>query len=570
MYPPVWEVVWMRCFLFLLVFVLLSDSPVYSQIVINEIYYDHPGRDDGYEFVELINVGVAPRTLAGCQFEFHDGNSDGWSVVWVGEESDTIDGRALFVIGGDRVSPRPDRVVTLGLQNGPDAVRMVVDGVEADRVGYGLLSDSHYFEQESAPDVPEGKSLGRYPDGHDTDHNAADLRALEPSSGRFNQPRRNIALTPGRDTPVRRAVEAGVPDAVRVFVVNRGLEPVASGAVAVDVTDSTGLFTERIDSATIPHVINAGDSIELDFRTTLSSGYHHLTLFARYDDDRPEDNRVALLRRVGSPPLLISEVMSLPSAGCAEYVEIFNTGATAYHFVGHWMRDRTHEPVRVGSPTRMIPPGGHAVITADETLLLGCFSSLDSAIVTEVEGAWPSLNHTGAGGEADSVILLDRFLLPVDRVAYPPQRSDTRGRSLERVDLYPGDRPHVWLLSTSAGGGSPGRRHEQAVSETPRDAAVTVRPNPFDPTAGQVALITVSEQREPSRAMVQVFDVTGRRVCEVGSSTSLPFVFLWDGRDAGGRLVAPGIYVVACELYGLGTGNRDVKKVVLGCGRQNQ
>ena len=87
---------------------------------------------------------------------------------------------------------------------------------------------------------------------------------------------------------------------------------------------------------------------------------------------------------------------------------------------------------------------------------------------------------------------------------------------------------------------------------------------------GQTALITVSAQREPSRAMVQVFDVSGRRVCEIGSSTSLPFVFLWDGRDAGGRLVIPGIYVVACELFGLVTGNRETKKVVLGCGRRNQ
>jgi hypothetical protein len=304
--------------------------------------------------------------------------------------------------------------------------------------------------------------------------------------------------------------------------------------------------------------------------TTLSSGYHHLTLFARYNDDRPGDNEVALLRRVGRPPLLISEVMSFPSAGCPEYVELFNTGATAYNLVDHWVRDRAHKPVRVSLLSQMIPPGGHVVITADEWLLLGRFSLLDSAVVTELEGAWPSLNHTGSGGEADSVIVLDRFLLPVDRVAYPPQSPDSRGRSLERVDLYPGDRPHVWLLSTSAGGGSPGRHHQQVVFETPRHVAVSVRPNPFDPTSGQAALITVSARGEPSRAMVQIFDVAGRRLCELGSSTSLPFVFLWDGRDARGRLVAPGIYIVACELYGLGTGNRTVAKVVLGCGRRNQ
>jgi hypothetical protein len=560
----------MRCFLFLLVFIFLSDSPVSSQIVVNEIYYDHPGRDGGYEFVELMNFDDVPRALAGCTLEFHDGSSDGWRVIWASDETDTIGGGALFVIGGSSVLPLPNRVIELGLQNGPDAVRVVVGGVEGDRVGYGALSDGRYFERQSAPDVSEGESLGRYPDGHDTDDNAADFRALEPSPGRFNQPRRNVVLMPAGDTPIRRAIEVGEPDVVRVFVGNRGLEPVAAGAVAVEVIDSTELFATQIDRATTPHVINAGDSIELEFMVTLSSGYHHVTLFARYDDERPGDNGVVLLRRVGRPPLLISEVMSLPAVGCPEYVELFNTGATAYHLVDHWVRDRAHEPIGVGSLSRMIPPGAYAVITEDESLLLGCFSFLDTALVTEVEGGWPSLNHTGAGDEADSVVVLDRFLLPVDRVAYPPQSPDSRGRSLERVDLYAGDRPHSWLLSTSAGGGSPGRHHEQVVFETPRHEAVLVGPNPFDPSSGQAALITVSARGEPSRATVQIFDVVGRRVCEVGSSTSLPFVFLWDGRDGRGRLVAPGIYIVACELHGLGTGSRTVEKVVLGCGRQKQ
>lgn len=553
----------------LLFFFLLFHSPLSAQIRINEVYYDHPGRDEGHEFVELLNLDVAPLSLAGYTLEFHDGSSLGWKAIWSAAPADTIGGGSLFVVGGGDVSPLPDRISNFVLENGPDALRLVAYGSVEDRVGYGALSDPEYYEAASAPDVSEGSSLGRYPDGHDTDHNATDFRALEPSPGLFNRARRTVAVTSGRETCSRRALDDGALEELRVFVVNRGLAPVVPHAVVVEVVDSAEFSVVPLYETVIPETIAAGDSMEVAFLTALERGYHRVRVFARYDgDERPQDNVLTLLRRVGDPPLLISEVMSHPSESCPEYVELYNAGVATYRFVDHFMRDRAHDPVRVDSVLRVIAPGDHVVITENKARLVACFANLDTSVVVEVEGTWPTLNQSGTGAEADSIIVLDHFLLPLDRVAYPAQPSESRGRSLERVDLYAGVRPHVWVLSTD--GGSPGRAHRQAILKSPHGVGATVQPNPFDPTRGGELVIIVGARSEPTRTWVQLFDVGGRRVRDIGSSTSLPFVFLWNGRDEHGRPVVPGIYVIACEYRGLISGERVVERVVLGCGRETR
>jgi hypothetical protein len=360
-------------------------------------------------------------------------------------------------------------------------------------------------------------------------------------------------------------------DELRVHIVNRGLEPIAAHAVRVELNDSSESFVMELDSTTNSRTIPVGDSIEVVFFPRFEAGYHYVTISAHYDgDERPRNNSLTLLRRLGQPQLLISEVMSFPVHACPEYVELFNAGGTLYRFTNHWFRDGAHQPIPLTSQSGVVPPGGFIVVTVDDSLLLGCFPGLDAHAVVEALGTWPSLNHSGSGAEADSVIVLDRFLLPVDRVAYPPQPTDSRGRSLERVDLYPGIRPHVWVLSSHDGGGSPGSAHPRGILEVPKGRSVSVDPNPFDPTGGEALFVTVPVQSEPTRALVQLFDVSGKRLCELGSSTTLPFVFVWDGRDDAGRTVASGIYIVACELYGLTTGTRVVERVVLGCGARNR
>ncbi|UCG53498.1 MAG: lamin tail domain-containing protein, partial [Candidatus Latescibacterota bacterium] len=140
---------------------LVCSSFLSDRVLINELYYDHPGRDDGHEFVEIINLSPAALGLGGCRLEFHDGSSVGWVTIWHAQPGDTIVGMGLFVVGGEDLYPPPDVITELGLQNGPDAVRLVDGGVVLDLLGYGALESPGYFEGRSAPDVPQGSSLSR-------------------------------------------------------------------------------------------------------------------------------------------------------------------------------------------------------------------------------------------------------------------------------------------------------------------------------------------------------------------------------------------------------------------------
>ena len=155
--------------------------------MVAEVFYDATGDDTGHEFVELFNPAEAPCSLAGLRLESGDGaGSARWTLRWTGGAADSIDGSGHFVIGGALVSPAPDAMVALDLQNGPDAVRLVwPDGV-IEVVGYGALTLTEYFCGEPAADVASGQSLARFPDRSNQGSNALDFRPWPPSPGRDN------------------------------------------------------------------------------------------------------------------------------------------------------------------------------------------------------------------------------------------------------------------------------------------------------------------------------------------------------------------------------------------------
>src|SRR5437867_72130 len=145
--------------------------------IVAEVLYDATGDDTGYEFVELYNPSDAPYPLAGLRLEAGDGAGPGrWTLRWTGGVADTIGPRGRFVIGGALVVPAPNVVVSLDLQNGPDAVRIVWPDAVTEVVGYGAQAYPEYACGEPAPDVPSGQSLARIPDGANLGSNALDFR----------------------------------------------------------------------------------------------------------------------------------------------------------------------------------------------------------------------------------------------------------------------------------------------------------------------------------------------------------------------------------------------------------
>lgn len=529
--------------------------------VINEVYYDHPGSDTGYEFVEIYNSGPSPAVLDGVTLEFHNGSGEGWSVLWTGGVLDTVPPLGVFTVGAALVDPPPDAVIGLSLQNGPDAVALFAGGVAVDVVGYGGLDDERYVETAGAARVPAGRSIARVPDGHDTGDNAADFVAADPTPGRTNVPRHDavLSLAPGVDA---RAVVDVAPATVGFDVTNGGTEDIGAGEVSVSVLDSSATGESHLTTWGNAAAIAPGSLEAFAVPVPSTEGYHWIRAWLAYaPDERTAADSLSVLRRVGTPPVLVSEVLSRPPDGVEQFVEVYNAGDDAVDLGGWGLRDRSHDPVVVAPPGAVLPGRAFAVFTPDPGALCTAFGC--GGLVFPVDATWPTINR-GGGEVADSVVVVDAYGLAVDAVGVPGMPSAAGNRSLERVGLYRGSAGVVWVLSQDPRGASPGRPGRRVLYAPPPPGRIDVAPNPYFPAEGVLAVSV--DAPEGARAVVTVFDPWGRRVAGVGVADDFPTVLVWNGRDATGRRVLPGLYIIACEIRA--ASGAHVEKVVVACGRR--
>ncbi len=172
----------------------VEEETTSGKIVINEIDYDQPGRDD-HEFVELYNAGGEPVSLAGLSLELVNGATGSVyaSIPLTGAGSSLAPGAYLLVADEAVLAALPAGtqgiLLTRDIQNGsPDGVRIVTDsGDFVDGLAYeGWMP---YVGEGDSPTARESnsginESLSRC--GADTDNNDADFKATLPSPGQAN------------------------------------------------------------------------------------------------------------------------------------------------------------------------------------------------------------------------------------------------------------------------------------------------------------------------------------------------------------------------------------------------
>lgn len=187
----------------------VCDEPVYTcklpgKLVINEVDYDMAGAGDSTEYVEIFNSGEMPYSLTGVTLQLMNGtgmvqyalfdlsvNTQGAAFLAAGAfyivAADTV---ASAVAGScptcvtKTVTPATDLI-----QNGaPDGMRILKDSVPVDALHYeGVMTG--YGEGTSAPiDDPNAgvMSIGRCPNGTDTDDNGADFFVMTSTPGAAN------------------------------------------------------------------------------------------------------------------------------------------------------------------------------------------------------------------------------------------------------------------------------------------------------------------------------------------------------------------------------------------------
>lgn len=525
----------------------LSCAPARHPLIA-EVLYDASGDDTGLEFVELHNPTDASLPLAGARLESGDGSAAGrWTLRWTGNAGDSVSARGRFVVGGARVVPSPDATVTLELQNGPDAVRVVWPDGASEVVGYGAHEFAEYACGAPAADATSGLSLARVPDDADLGSNALDFRAAAPSPGRANQPSRDLALLAGSLVLAPEQPDAAAAARLRGVVENRGATASAAGEAALGArADADGTVLVLL-AGTLAAALAPGDTASFDEPVTLPAGKWRLRVaIALPGDEAAENDADSLLVRAGAGPLELTEIQFHPVAGEGEWVEVRNRSGSPLDLAGFTLSDR--------GTARGLPSGGEgalapeslAVLAQTRAALLVAFPGLDARRVWSAS-PWPSLNNSDdSSGVADAAVLREGDGTLCQRAEYSAAGL-AAGVPLEWRD------GGWWPASDPAG----------TPLAPPRALAPLARRFECSPRRlreGGAATLAWDLPWPRARVLLDLYDLAGRRVARPLAEFTAPArgERTW---SAGG--VPPGLYVALARARADGSGDWIVERGAL-------
>jgi hypothetical protein len=528
----------LRCHLGVWLLLAVSTTGIgRAALVINEALYDPPGPDDGCEFVEIANTGPFAAPLDGVVLESGNGGKpDDWKEVWRGGAGAWIPPGGLYRVGLD--GPGNGEPARLGLQNGPDGVRLLKQGFELDRLGWGEHEHAEYFEGRPAPLTKGGQSLSRRVDGLDTDDNAADFEQADPTPGRPNHPSVNWAIHFGSADPeLPRPSESLV---ARLMVANHGVEvgtpprvEISDFQRSIQVEWRRSLAPQESETQTI--VLDAPpDTGRTTWRARLISA-----------DQVPENDSDSLTLRVGAGPVRVSEIMAAPAPGECEWIEVCAAVAEGRLLTGYSIdvrgRSVSLAPRVIDSSNRL------CLVVEDSTLMLARYPDLVPAQLWPYQGAWPRLrNGDRSGGVSDTIRLLGPDNLLSDLAL--PGPAPAQGVSLERAGFDLPEGPSAWVPCGASDRASPGHPGPEGISGALEDPLV-VSPRIIHPGFSTCVFEGRLGSR-PGEVRLEIADLEGRPVrCLLRGLWAVGKVIAtWDGRDESQRTVEPGVYIAILEV----------------------
>ncbi|MDD4856677.1 MAG: lamin tail domain-containing protein [Candidatus Krumholzibacteria bacterium] len=533
---------------------LSFDAFPCTGVVINEVYYDHPGKDSGWEFVELYNASEDTCDLDGWSLEFLDGASLGKTTIWSAGSGTRVGPGEFLCIAGSLRDPAPALLLDGTLGNGPDAVRLVSPSGVADLVGYGACSSSDLYETNPAADVAAGSSLARKPDGFDSDRNDADFVASSPTPGRRNFFLHDVSVgLEAAALPCR-----GYPFSMRIVIENRGIEPFeARLSIVAETVERGSVVFSKLLALAVDLAPCAADSAAVSFIAPEALRFEIQVRLEGAPDENPANDTAAVSLASSPGAIVINEIMYRPDEGMSEWIELKNGSPEACD-LGSWtICDATGSKRLVSAGDFPIPPGGLAILARDSSSFMREFPAC-RAPVRGLVGALPSLNDSEVDGVADIVELFDSEGVLVERIAYGALIGSERGRSIERIsaDVCSARSGGIWHRCAAPTGSTPGEENSTRV-ETMRDGkGIVISPNPFCLRRDGEASITGKRARDETGFLVRVFSLEGFEVRRIFGERegSLEFSCRWDGRANDGSCVRTGLYVCLVEFTGAGGG----------------
>lgn len=156
-----------------------------KKVVINELKTDGPGAND--EMIELFNPSSCAVPLGNWELKYQSSGGGNGLAGYKFATGDSIAANAYLIVAPAN-APKKDAILNPGMAAGSGQVGLLDDtGKVIDAVAYGSVTMGDYREAQSAPTPPSGGSIGRSPNGGDTDDNKGDFRTYTtPSAGVAN------------------------------------------------------------------------------------------------------------------------------------------------------------------------------------------------------------------------------------------------------------------------------------------------------------------------------------------------------------------------------------------------
>jgi hypothetical protein len=379
---------------------------------------------------------------------------------------------------------------------------------------------------------------------HSYDLELAELRALMPENG-SPMTGQSISLT--------------------ALIKNVGTLPVQSYSIEFyedQNRDHRLQHHERFSTTTLPK-IHAGDSALFTATTpAMRAGENsYIVLVTSSDDQNPSNDTSFIIvpGRAAPQTLVINEIMYDPLSDQNEWLELYHRGIDPIDLTRWKISDR---PTAGGVNTFTLPglvvePGTYVLLAADSSFI-SAYPSLSNA---SMDARIIILNRSsgfGFNNDGDCVVLRDPLGTTIDSVSYlstwhHPDIPDPRGRSLERInpDLSSHDRRN-WSTSSSANGGSPGRKNGIFTALVPAAASLSIDPNPFSPDGDGFEDFCIVRYKLPSATpliRISIFDARGRLIRYLANTelSGAQGEIVWDGLDDSRQRARIGPYIVFLE-----------------------
>jgi len=526
-----------------------------AQVILTEVMFNPRGNENAYEFIEIYNAGATDSiSLAG------------WKI---GDQTETdllVSPDALFKLapGQFAVVLDPGYFQTTALYDSLIPAQALILTIDDNSFGSGGLSNST-AETVVLLDAA-GNTMARYtysldnPDGisdekiflnaDDSPGNWANSRRLDGTPGQRNSVTPNRIdgeLVAGSFSVSPAPLRAGQTAKLAVTVRNNGLQALSAAVVEFSMISSSADLNLplRLGSVELPFPLKFADSVRLNIEWKQAvAGRHEIlaNLMAPDDENRSNDTLRANIA-AGYPREIvrINEIYYAPRSGEVEWVEFYNRSNQPVDLSAWRWRDAGADfPVVLPDSNLVLPPGEFALLAAGRNI-----AHADPRARVIVPKSWLTLNN-----DRETLVLADFNGGMQDSLSFSQQWGGDNGISLERINpnLASTDSSN-WSSCVEAPGSTPGKRNSIFTELVPKQAAITVSPQPFSPDGDgrdDFAIIQFQVPAATATVHVKIYDLRGRLVHQllnnapVGASSEA----IWNGRDENNQPAPMGIYIV--------------------------